>query len=231
MPAPRRCRARPPAPHRFCLNCEQKPSAAENSQLPALVQSSRRRLQGGGGASPKHLPARLHLPAERGCGAAQDPGGDRRGCDLRTPRGHRRAPTPFLSRRYLHLPCHPPGTGRSTNPLPGKCASQKSGSSYHGNKERFLSPPPPKYLFASQGFTGYLLTTTTTAAKPERHWSRTNKSGLGRTSRNHCVSAGGVTDAQDEPVNRPRISAYVLHTNMQVQRCALLFKGLSRSAH
>lgn len=128
-------------------------------------------------------------------------------------------------------PVIPPGTARSTNPLPGKCASQKSGSSYHGNKERFLSPTPPKYLFASQGFTGYLLTTTTTAAKPERRWSRTNKSGLGRTSRNHCVSAGGVTDAQDEPVNRPRISAYALHTNMQVQRCALLFKGLSRSAH
>lgn len=98
-------------------------------------------------------------------------------------------------------PVIPPGTARSTNPLPGKCASQNTGSSYHGNKERFLGPTPPKYLFASQGFTGYLLTTTAAAAaaKPERHWSRTNKSGLGRTSRSHFVSAGGATAVQDEP--------------------------------
>lgn len=128
--------------------------------------------------------------------------------------GHQHHSCPVIST----CPVIPPGTARSANPLAGKCASQNSGRSYHGNKERFLGPSPPKYLFASQGFTGYLTTTTTTtaaAAKPERHWSRT-KSRVWEGLPGIIGCAGGVTAEQDEPVNRPRISAYALHTNMPV---------------
>lgn len=68
-------------------------------------------------ASPHHLPARLHLPA--GCKVAWDhaPSGADRAITSKYREDIRRAPTPFLPRHYLHLPCHPSWhreVGRST---------------------------------------------------------------------------------------------------------------------
>lgn len=143
----------------------------------------------------------------------------------KTSTGHRHCSCPSV---ISTCPVIPSGTVRSTDALSGKWASWNSGSSYHGNKEGLLVPTPPKYWFASQCFTSHLLTTAITAAKLDRCWGTTNKLGLERTTRNPCVSAGEVTDEQDKPENCLRISAHILHADMQVQKHASPSKALSR---